>query len=146
MPNLRFALKSFFAILLLTFGVAAWSAPTITVASPKPGTVGTPTYFDATASTSKCAAGISAVRIYTAPGVTAFTTSSPHVETFLNLAPGTYNSVIQAWDNCGGLSRVTHQHDHWYAHTCSGIALHDVGMLRRAEHDGYGSFSQLFIS
>jgi|SRR6185312_7190128 len=91
--------------ILLTFGLAAWASPTITVASPKAGSVGTPTYFDATASTSSCAAGISAVRIYTAPGVMAFTTNSPHLETFLKLKPGTYNTVIQAWDNCGATSK-----------------------------------------
>ena len=45
------------------------------------------------------------MRIYTAPGVSAFTTNSPHLETFLNLKPGTYNTAIQAWDNCGGVSR-----------------------------------------
>jgi len=67
--------------------------------------VGTPTFFDATASTSSCVTGISAVRIYTAPGLSAFTTKSPHLETFLNLKPATYNIVIQAWDNCGGVSK-----------------------------------------
>ena len=92
--------------LALTLGVAAWASPTITVASPRAGTVGAPTYFDATASTSSCARGISALRIYTAPGVAAFTTNSPHLETFLKLKPGTYNTVIQAWDNCGGINRV----------------------------------------
>jgi 6-phosphogluconolactonase (cycloisomerase 2 family) len=91
--------------ILFTFSWAAWAAPTITVASPKAGTIGTPTYFDATASTSTCAAGISAVRIYTAPGVAAFITNSPHLETFLKLKPGTYNTVIQAWDNCGATSK-----------------------------------------
>jgi len=96
-----------FAVLIsvLAMGIAAWAAPTITVASPKAGTVGTPTYFDATASTSSCAGGIANVRIYSAPGVVAFSTNSPHVETFLNLKPGTYNTVIQAFDNCGGVSK-----------------------------------------
>ncbi|MDP9161472.1 MAG: hypothetical protein M3O09_14725 [Acidobacteriota bacterium] len=106
MSYLRTCLRILTRILLLTLGVAAWAAPTITVASPKSGPVGTPTFFDATASTSNCAAGISAVTIYTAPGVAAFTTKSPHIETFLNLSPGTYNSVIEAWDNCGGVSKI----------------------------------------
>jgi 6-phosphogluconolactonase (cycloisomerase 2 family) len=98
-------IKCAFTSILLLSSFAAWASPTITVASPKAGTVGTPTYFDATASTSTCAAGISAVRIYTAPGVAAFTTNSPHLETFLKLKPGTYNTVIQAWDNCGTTNR-----------------------------------------
>jgi 6-phosphogluconolactonase (cycloisomerase 2 family) len=98
-------IKCALSTILLTLSIAAWASPTITVASPKAGTVGAPTYFDATASTSTCAAGISAVRIYTAPGVAAFTTNSPHLETFLKLKPGSYNTVIQAWDNCGASSK-----------------------------------------
>jgi DNA-binding beta-propeller fold protein YncE len=105
MLYLRFFVKYAFAIIILALGVVAWASPTITVASPRAGTVGSPTYFDATASTSSCAGGISAVRIYTAPGVAAFTTNSPHLETFLKLSPATYNIVIQAWDNCGGVSK-----------------------------------------
>src|SRR5579884_1003215 len=86
---------------------SVWAAPTITVASPASGTnAGSPVYFDATASTPSCAKGIAAIRIYSAPGVNAFTTDSFHLETFLSLKPGTYNTVIQAWDNCGGVSKV----------------------------------------
>lgn len=90
----------------LTFGISALASPALNVASPQAGTVGTPTFFDATASTSTCATGIAAIRIYTAPGVHPFTTNSPHMETFLALRPGNYNIVVQAWDNCGGISKV----------------------------------------
>ncbi len=95
-------------VVIMGSGRMAWAAaPTITVASPaNNATVGAPTYFDATASTTTCAGGISAVRIYSAPGVNAFTTDSFHVEAFLSLKPGTYNTVIQAWDNCGGVTKV----------------------------------------
>ncbi|HZR58705.1 MAG TPA: beta-propeller fold lactonase family protein [Terriglobales bacterium] len=105
MSYIRFTAKCTFAMLFLVGTIFASTSPTITVASPIAGTVGNPTYFDATASTSSCAAGISAVRIYTAPGVIAFTTNSPHLETFLKLKPTTYNVVIQAWDNCGGVAK-----------------------------------------
>jgi 6-phosphogluconolactonase (cycloisomerase 2 family) len=90
----------------LMFGISVWASPTISVASPQPGTIGTPTFFDATASTSTCSTGIAAIRIYTASGVHPFTTNSPHLETFVSLKPGNYNVVIQAWDNCGGISKV----------------------------------------
>jgi hypothetical protein len=40
------------------------------------------------------------MRVYTAPGVNAYTVNSSSLDTHLNLAPGTYNTVIQAWDNC----------------------------------------------
>jgi hypothetical protein len=63
------ALRRGLRIVVLSFGVAAWASPTITVASPRPGSVGTPTFFEATASTSTCPGGIAAMRIYTAPGV-----------------------------------------------------------------------------
>lgn len=104
-------LQALSRLLLITslsaLGTLAFAAPMITVVSPKSGaTVGAPTYFEATASTSSCGSGISAVRIYTAPGVNALTTNSPHLETFLNLKPGSYNTVVQAFDNCGGVSKV----------------------------------------
>lgn len=109
MRSLNSAPKYVLLTFFLTLCTMAWGAvPTITVASPANGaTVGAPTYFDATASTASCASGISAMRIYTAPGVNAFTTDSFHLETFLNLKAGTYNTVIQAWDNCGGVTKVS---------------------------------------
>jgi 6-phosphogluconolactonase (cycloisomerase 2 family) len=100
------SLRHFLFFFVLTFGFTAWASPAITVDSPKPGTVSNPTFFDATATTATCNAGIAAIRIYTAPMVHPFTTNSPHLETFLNLQPGNYNIVVQAWDNCGGISKV----------------------------------------
>jgi hypothetical protein len=46
------------------------------------------------------------MRIYTAPGVSAFTVNGAHLETFINLKPGHYNTVVQAWDNCGGVAKI----------------------------------------
>src|SRR5215467_12008596 len=97
---------SFCMLFMFVAAVGFASPPTLTVVSPKPGTVGVPTFFDATATTLTCHAGIAAIRIYTAPGVHPFTTKSPHLETFLNLQPGNYNIVLKAWDNCGGVSSV----------------------------------------
>jgi DNA-binding beta-propeller fold protein YncE len=105
MLYLPVALSRTIPLVLLTLKLVASASLTITVASPTPGSVGTPTFFDATATTSSCPAGIAAMRIYTAPGVHPFTTKSPHLETFLDLKPGTYNIVIQAWDNCGGIGK-----------------------------------------
>jgi hypothetical protein len=109
MPYLRPIVKYASAVLSFAMGVVAWGSPTLTVASPRAGAVGAPTYFDATASTSTCAFGISAVRIYSEPGVVAFTTNSPHLETFLNLKPASYNIIIQAWDQCGGVANFPSQ-------------------------------------
>ncbi len=95
--------KSFFA-LVFSFSFLTgivFAAPTITVVSPRAGsTAGSPIYYEAYASSS-CAKGISAMRIYSAPSVAAYSTSGSHIETFLSLSPGTYRTVINAWDNCG---------------------------------------------
>jgi hypothetical protein len=95
-------------LVLITTGLAFAAVPTLTVASPaNNANVGSPVYFDATASTTTCASGISAIRIYAAPSVDAFTTESFHLETFVTLSPGTYNTVIQVWDNCGNITKAS---------------------------------------
>jgi 6-phosphogluconolactonase (cycloisomerase 2 family) len=88
-------------------GGLLFAAPTITVVSPRTGsTGGSPVYYEAYAS-STCANGISAMRIYRAPSVAAYTTDGSHIETFLTLSPGFYSTVINAWDNCGGVATTT---------------------------------------
>jgi hypothetical protein len=47
------------------------------------------------------------MRIYSAPGVNAFTVNGAHIEQFIDLAPGTYSTVVQTWDNCGGVGKTT---------------------------------------
>jgi len=42
--------------------------------------------------------------IYTAPGVLAYKVNGNKLNTLLTLSAGTYNSVVQEWDNCGGSS------------------------------------------
>ena len=96
----------FFSISTL-FAMAAYASPTVAIISPKSGlSSGSPVFFEAYA-TSDCAKGISAMRIYTAPGVNAFTSSGAHIEHFITLQDGSYNTAVQAWDNCGGVSKAT---------------------------------------
>jgi hypothetical protein len=40
--------------------------------------------------------------IYTAPGQLAYVSSGASLDTTLNLSAGTYNTVVEEWDNCGG--------------------------------------------
>ena len=61
--------------------------------------------YVATATTT-CAQGISAMGIYTAPGVLTYTVSGSKLNTVLTLNPGTYNTVVQEWDNCGGSTKT----------------------------------------
>jgi 6-phosphogluconolactonase (cycloisomerase 2 family) len=88
-------------------GLGAQASPIVKVVSPKPGeTSDSPVAFSAIASSSSCAKGISAIRIYTAPNVSAYTVNGDKLETSLTLAPGTYGTVIQAWDNCGEVGKT----------------------------------------
>src|SRR5450756_1321582 len=67
--------------------------------------VATSVQYVATATTT-CAHGVSAMGIYTAPGVLAYTVSGSALNTELTLNPGTYNTVVQEWDNCGGATKT----------------------------------------
>jgi hypothetical protein len=40
--------------------------------------------------------------IYTAPGQLAYVVNGASMNTKLSLSPGTYNTVVEDWDNCGG--------------------------------------------
>lgn len=64
-------------------------------------TVGSPAHFVATATTS-CSLGVSSMGIYTAPYQLAYTVQGASLNTSLSLSPGTYNTVIEEWDKCGG--------------------------------------------
>jgi acid phosphatase len=44
--------------------------------------------------------------IYTAPNVVAYKVSGASLNTSLTLSPGTYNTVVQEWDKCGGASKT----------------------------------------
>jgi hypothetical protein len=65
-------------------------------------TVTSPVKFDATASSSSCAAGVSSMGIYTAPGQLAYVSQGTSLNTNLSLNPGTYQTVVEEWDKCGG--------------------------------------------
>ena len=74
----------------------------IGVTSPVNNTiVSNPVQFKANTQVRNCPAGIAAMRVYTAPGVNAYTVNASSIDKQLTLSPGTHNTVIQAWDNCG---------------------------------------------
>ncbi len=56
--------------------------------------------------TTSCAKGVAAMGIYTAPNVLAYTVNGSSLNTLLTLNAGTYNTVVQAWDNCGGVQKM----------------------------------------
>jgi len=82
-------------------------APAVTVTSPVNGSlVKSPVQFTASASSPNCPSGVSSMRIYTAPGQIAYTGYSSSLNVSLSLSPGTYNTVVQSWDNCGNVGKT----------------------------------------
>jgi hypothetical protein len=68
--------------------------------------VESPVRFAATASTSSCPKGVASIGIYTAPSPDkkVYVTQGDRLNTTVSLSPGTYHTVVQEWDNCGGAS------------------------------------------
>jgi phosphatidylinositol-3-phosphatase len=56
--------------------------------------------------TSSCSKGIAAMGIYTAPNQLVYTVPGASLNTLLSLNAGTYNTVVQEWDNCGWTSKT----------------------------------------
>lgn len=80
--------------------------PGVQVSAPaNNSTVGTSVQFAANATTT-CAKGVATMGVYTAPNVLSYTSNGSTLNANLNLNPGTYNTVVQAWDNCGGSSNA----------------------------------------
>jgi len=95
--------------LLLIVCLLAISVPAafagVNVTSPANGaTISGSVSYSATATTSTCSGGVSSMGIYTAPGVLVYVQQGASLKTSLNLAAGTYNTVVEEWDRCGGAS------------------------------------------
>ncbi|HJT69959.1 MAG TPA: hypothetical protein VJ731_07165 [Terriglobales bacterium] len=91
------------SLVVCLFAVSALPAfAGVTVTSPSNGaTSGSPVHFVAKAESPACPKGVSAMGIYTAPGKLAYTVNGTKMDTNLSLSNGTYNIVVQEWDNCG---------------------------------------------
>jgi hypothetical protein len=83
--------------------ISVQQSPGVTVTAPQSGaTFTSPVTYMATARTT-CASGISAMGIYVNNQL-AYTTSGSSVNTALTLNPGSYKTVVEEWDKCGGAS------------------------------------------
>jgi hypothetical protein len=90
-----------FVCLPVLFAISAFA--TVNVSSPSNGgTYSGSVQFTASGSSSTCNKGVGSMGIYTAPGVLAYVVNGDSLNTSLNLNPATYDTVITAWDNCGG--------------------------------------------
>jgi hypothetical protein len=86
----------------ITITVKSGGSSGVSVSSPaNNSTVGSPVNFKATATTT-CSKGVSSMGIYTAPGVLAYTAQGASLNYNLALSSGTYNTVVEEWDGCGG--------------------------------------------
>ena len=93
--------------ILVFIAVANTAFAGVTVSSPSNNsTVGTSVHYVAQATTS-CAKGVASMGIYPSANWLVYTVQGSHLDTTINLNPGTYNTVVQEWDNCGGASTTT---------------------------------------
>jgi hypothetical protein len=101
-------LKSLWGLVCLSGLFASSAFATVNVSSPtNGGTYSGPVEFIATGSSTTCAKGVGSMGIYTAPGVLAYVVNGDKLNTSLSLNPATYNTVITAWDNCGGATTAS---------------------------------------
>lgn len=95
-------LKSRTLFVCLTAFLASAAFATVNVSSPSNGgTYSGQVQFTAS-STTTCSKGVGSMGIYTAPYQLAYVTNGDNLSTTLNLSPGTYNTTVEEWDNCGG--------------------------------------------
>lgn len=74
----------------------------VTVASPSNNaSVGNSVHFVASAASPSCAKGVSAMGVYTSPGVLAYVVNGAKLDKTINMSSGTRYPVVQEWDNCG---------------------------------------------
>src|ERR1035438_6954794 len=79
----------------------------VTITSPGNGsTQGTSVNFVASSTTS-CSKGVGSMGIYPTAYQLAYTVNGASLNTILNFNPGTYNVVVEEWDNCGGAATST---------------------------------------
>jgi hypothetical protein len=83
------------------------SGPIVAVTAPTNNSqLASPVHYVASAGSPNCAKGIASMRIYTAPGVVAYSAKSAQINTNIPLSPGAYNTIVQAFDNCGRVGKT----------------------------------------
>lgn len=88
---------------ICTFLMLATSAlATVSVSSPSTGaTVGSPVHYVATATTSTCSKGVASMGIYV-DNQLVYVVNGASLNTNWPFTPGSYNTVVEEWDYCGG--------------------------------------------
>jgi hypothetical protein len=87
-------------LILVLFSTPLFAS--VTVGSPaNGGTVTSPVQFIANATTTTCSRGVASVGVYVNNQLVTVQNGTS-LNAPLSLAPGTYNTVVEEWDYCGG--------------------------------------------
>lgn len=85
-----------------TVPITVSSQTGVWVSSPSDGaTVGAPVSYQASATAANCSKGVAAMGVYVNNQLN-YTVNGAKLNTTLTLTPGTYDTVVQEWDYCGG--------------------------------------------
>src|ERR1700722_10927437 len=99
-------MKTFYCLIVVFF-MATSALATVNVSSPGNGaTLGSPVAFVATATTSTCSQGVASMGIYV-DGQLVYVVNGASMNTTWPLAAGSYSTVVEEWDRCGGASYTT---------------------------------------
>src|SRR5580765_6110001 len=95
-------MKSFCCIVFTFLALATSALANVAVSSPSNGaTVGSPVHYVATASTTTCSKGVASMGIYVNKQLV-YVVNGASMNTSWPLTPGTYGTVVEEWDYCGG--------------------------------------------
>ena len=99
-------MKRFISFQLLLLAALSPAFATVKVTSPTTGSsVTSPVHYVASATTT-CAKGVASMGIYV-DNKLAYTVKGAALSTEIAVAPGAQRTVVEEWDNCGGLSSET---------------------------------------
>jgi acid phosphatase len=101
MVSNRLFIKALRSLIFISLGYSPLAFANVSVSSPANGaTVSSPIHFVATATTA-CSRGVSAMGIYVNNHLS-YVVQGSSLNTGLPLSPGTFHTVVQEWDGCGG--------------------------------------------
>jgi len=110
--------KCYYLVFIITV-LATSALASVSVSSPpNGGVVSSPVHYVATATTNTCSKGVASMGIYVNDKLV-YVVQGASLNTNINLGVGSYNTVVEEWDYCGGASytpvaiRVTNQTGVW---------------------------------
>ncbi len=100
-------MKTFFSNIFIFIVLATSALATVTVSSPSNGaTLGSPVPYVATATATTCSKGVASMGIYVNNQLV-YVVNGASMNTHWAFAPGTYSTVVEEWDYCGGATYTT---------------------------------------